>query len=165
MTCTDEYGVLSEDYEDNSINENEICLPIFIKDHPKVCHSIKEREEEYKFFCEVIRDITDNEYFEELSNEDGSETLDHLGEFCIWYKTEKGVKLEKIITYKDVTKSGIGTGGLKHMIEYLVRYYNMFKGKVIQLIYTQENSIMWSYKDNEYSKFDISTGNNYYSWV
>lgn len=172
MALADDYGVLpKEEYkedcsEDDLAYMNEINLPFFIKDHPRKCHNVKELNEEYNFYREVIKDITDKEYFEELSNEDGSEVLDHLGEFCIWYKVNDKIKLEKILTYRDVTLSGIGPGGLKCMMEYLIKYFNMFRGKVIQFIYFQENAILWSYKDGIYSKFDISTDcNKYYSWV
>lgn len=145
-------------------NEHHIDYPLFIADHPRKYQSedITLREESFYY----------NEVLHCLGNEDDDATLDEncddakksIGEFDIWYKVDGKIIFEKISSYKDIVKSGIGPGGLKHLIEYFYRYFNMFKGEVIQIIYVHPD-ITWSYKNGKYFKADLSDKNKYYKWV
>lgn len=144
-------------------NEHYIDYPLFIADHPRKYQdeTITLREEGF-YYNEVLHCLGNEDAALNENCNDGKST----GVFNIWYKNKDDGKItyEKILSYKDILKSGLGPGGLKHFIEYFYRYFNMFKGEVIQIIYNHPD-ITWSYKDGKYFKADLSDDNKFYKWV
>ena len=131
-----------------------IHLPYDIEDHPVRARNMKELNEEILFYCDVIKDITDKEHFVELSNSEGTECRDHVGGIYIWYRNNylKRIELVEITTYKDVTMSSLGPGDLGRMLKYLKRYYNMYKGEVIEILFVQDNSFAWTLKETKMTR-------------
>lgn len=164
-------------------DEYAINLPFGITEHPKKAHNIKELNEENKFYYDVIRDITSDEYFVVLSNADGTETRDRAGAIYIWYKNNHLNKIEcaELTTYKNISSSGKGPGDLERMLKYLKRYYDMYRGKVIEILFVEDENFVWTLKEvtriqnvnnedtnviiAEFSKYDISGRHAFNAWT
>ena len=131
-----------------------IHLPYDIEDHPVRARNMKELNEEILFYYDVIKDITDKEHFVASSNSDGTECRDRAGGIYVWYRNNhlKRIELVEITTYKDVTMSSFGPGDLGRMLKYLKRYYNMYKGEVIEILFVQDNSFAWTLKETKMSR-------------
>lgn len=128
-----------------------IHLPYDIADHPIRARNMKELNEEILFYYDVIKDITDKEHFVASSNSDGTECRDRVGGIYVWYRNNylKRIELVEITTYKDITMSSLGPGDLERMLKYLKRYYNMYKGEVIEILFVQDNSFVWTLKESK----------------
>lgn len=131
-----------------------IHLPYDIEDHPVRARNMKELNEEILFYYDVIKDITDKEHFVASSNSDGTECRDRAGGIYIWYRNNhlKRIELVEITTYKDVTMSSFGPGDLGRMLKYFKRYYNMYKGEVIEILFVQDNSFAWTLKETKMTR-------------
>ena len=129
-------------------------MPYDIEDHPIRARNMKELNEEILFYYDVIKDITDKEHFVASSNSEGTECRDRVGGIYIWYRNNylKRIELVEITTYKDVTMSSLGPGDLGRMLKYLKRYYNMYKGEVIEILFVQDNSFAWTLKETKMTR-------------
>ena len=131
-----------------------IHLPYDIEDHPVRARNMKELNEEILFYYDVIKDITDKEHFVASSNSEGTECRDRVGGIYIWYRNNhlKRIELVEITTYKDITMSSLGPGDLGRMLKYLKRYYNMYRGEVIEILFVQDNSFAWTLKETKMTR-------------
>ena len=48
--------------------------------------------------------------------------------------------------------SSFGPGDLGRMLKYLKRYYNMYKGEVIEILFVQDNSFAWTLKETKMTR-------------
>ena len=154
IDCTEIYQADAQEYDKARDELYDIHLPYDIADHPIRARNMKELNEEILFYYDVIKDITDKEHFVASSNSDGTECRDRAGGIYIWYRNNylKRIELVEITTYKDITMSSLGPGDLVHMLKYLKRYYNMYKGEVIEILFVQDNSIAWTLKETKMTR-------------
>lgn len=148
---TEIYQADAQEYDKARDELYGIHLPYDIADHPIRARNMKELNEEILFYYDVIKDITDKEHFVASSNSDGTECRDRVGGIYVWYRNNylKRIELVEITTYKDITMSSLGPGDLVHMLKYLKRYYNMYKGEVIEILFVQDNSFVWTLKESK----------------
>lgn len=148
------YRADAQEYDKARDELYDIHLPYDIADHPIRARNMKELNEEILFYHDVIKDITDKEHFVTSSNSEGTECIDRVGGIYIWYRNNylKRIELVEITTYKDVTMSSFGPGDLGRMLKYLKRYYNMYKGEVIEILFVQDNSFAWTLKETKMTR-------------
>ena len=48
--------------------------------------------------------------------------------------------------------SSFGPGDLGRMLKYLKRYYNMYKGEVIEILFVQDNNFAWTLKETKMTR-------------
>ena len=107
--------------------------------------NMKELWEQERMYQSVIDSFGSPSDIEVLSNNEGTEVYDHIGEICIWYKNSHTDKVEykKIYTYKDLRHSDILPSKFGDVLIYLIIYYGKRYGKVINITYTQEG-MFWT---------------------
>ena len=148
---TEIYQADAQEYDKVRDKLYDIHLPYDIANHPIKARNIKELNEEILFYYDVIKDITDKEHFVASSNSEGTECRDRVGGIYVWYRNNhlKRIELVELTTYKDVTMSSLGPSDLIHMLQYLKRYYSMYKGEVIEILFVQDNSFIWTLKESK----------------
>ena len=151
---TEAYRADAQEYDKARDELYSIHLPYDIKDHPIRATNIEELNEETQYYHDVIKDITDNEDFVVLSNSEGTECRERVGGIYIWYRNNhlKQIELAELTTYKDITMSSLGPGDLGRMLKYLKRYYNMYRGEVIEILFVQDNSFAWTLKETKMTR-------------
>ena len=148
---TEIYQADAQEYDKVRDKLYDIHLPYDIANHPIKARNIKELNEEILFYYDVIKDITDNKQFVASSNSEETECRDRVGGIYVWYRNShlKRIELVELTTYKDITMSSLGPSDLIHMLKYLKRYYSMYKGEVIEILFVQDDSFVWTLKESK----------------
>jgi len=133
-------------------------IPGDISLHPQKANCVKDLAAEYKYYSEVMDRFTDDTGFEVLCNQDGSDIMEYVGEFIIWYKHNESICRLNIKTYRSATEFGEGT--MKRLFEYLDRYFSSRTGKVLHII-LNERGLICSYnpKNDNYFQHRITNWN------
>lgn len=131
--------------------------PYNIDAHPKRPLNLKERKDEYKFFNWTLAEFTDDTGFIPMSDKDGTEVKDCEGSFNIWYyyDFDKKIYYKKIKTYTKLEDLRfVYLEDIKKILKYIARYYNMFYGNVLQILYIENKTII-SWKNDKIEIFNI----------